>query len=167
MTTYPPSAKRLKHVSSSTIAHTESIGCHAHLLNKIIMLARPTYPYIEQLKAGWGYVRETHQSRKLWGDRFDTYDDKMFNGNYRHSYFAHDPDTPRRHRAWKLNAKVVADIRFYFDDLCWGPEVFNCALKDILWHANHGKRKSCINLDHESHGIDCLVDPAECKYINC
>ena len=157
-----PDAKRPK-TSPSTIARTENIGCHTHLLNKIIMFARPTYPYIEQLKAGWGCVRPTHQSRKLWGDDFKTYGDRMFNGNYRHSYIAHDPDTPRRHRAWKLNAKIVADIRFYFDDLFWGPMHLNRALKDILWAANNGRRETCINVDHDSSGCDCLLYPERCQ----
>ena len=104
-----PDAKRPK-TSPSTIARTENIGCHTHLLNKIIMFARPSYPYIEQLKN-----KDGRRSYHYRGRGFATYKQYSIDGNYRNAYYTHDPDTSRRHRVWGLNESVVEDIRYYFD----------------------------------------------------
>jgi hypothetical protein len=163
MTTCPPTAKRMK-TAPSAVVHKESIGCHAHLLNKIIMLARPTYPYIDEIKDYCGsfasfFKPKSYQSYKLWGGR-GTYDDKSDNGNFRHAYFAHDPDTPRRHRAWNMNEAVIDHLKAYFR---YAFASYH-KLKDIVCAVKHGKRKSCINDNHSKYGYDCLTYPERCRW---
>jgi hypothetical protein len=164
MTTCPPTAKRMK-TAPSAVVHKESIGCHAHLLNKIIMLARPTYPYIDQIKDDHRgsfasfFKPRSWQSYKLWGGP-GTRADKWDNGNFRHAYFAHDPDTPRRHRAWNMNGAVIKQLKTYFR---YAFARYH-KLKDIVWAVNHGKRKSCINDKHSKCGFDCLTFPERCHW---
>lgn len=132
------------------------------MVSRIVVLARPKYPYTEQLNDPWAYcnLRETDWSRAEWGGQ--TFNDMRRNGNYRHAYFAHDSDTARRHRAWELSATYMSELCHWVSGVKRGEYT----LKDMLHFLKCGRSLDCKHPAHGRDGMGCLRtgDPIECRH---
>ena len=133
------------------------------LVDRIIMLARPQYPYMNQLRdpLAFCYLRDTDRSLEEW-DGHNTFNAKRDNGNYRHAYFAHDPDTARRHFAWKTNAECMTELLHWAAGVAQG----SYAVQDMLSFLRHKQLRTCQHPEHGPDGMDCLRsnDPIECQH---